>query len=101
MWVSQANYISVCASNKNKGMFNSIFFCIFQTASLICYPLAAILLVHFAKSTFYIIMTGIAFLGAMIFLLTQQPNPVTEPQEEVIEPDTDNEKVKKIEMSIF
>ena len=46
-------------------------------------------------------MTGIAFLGAMIFLLTQQPNPVTEPQEEVIEPDTDNEKVKKIEMSIF
>jgi hypothetical protein len=73
LWVSQSFYISLCANDANKGRYNSIFFSIFQGASLVTYPVAGIMIKNFKKSTFYWLMTLIALIGSLFFLVLSTP----------------------------
>ncbi|CDW76468.1 major facilitator superfamily protein [Stylonychia lemnae] len=73
LWVAQGQYVSDCASDKNKGFFFSYFWAWFMSSQIIGNLLAALILGNFEQSTFYIIVSVAAFLGAMIFLLLRRP----------------------------
>ena len=73
LWVSQSYYITECASNTNKGLYNSIFFATFQSAHILTYPITGVLIGNFSKITFYWIMTAISFVGSIFFMVLTDP----------------------------
>lgn len=62
-----------CANDLNKGMYNSIFYGVFRAASLVTYPLAGFMIKSFKKSSFYWVMSAIAVLGSLFFLILSNP----------------------------
>ena len=73
LWTANGRYISTCASNKNKGLFNAVFWGIMQISSIICYIAAALILAKFNYVPFYITMTVVSILASLFFLLLCKP----------------------------
>ena len=73
LWVSQGQYISMCANDTNKGSYNSIFWAIFQSSSLIGGLLSSFVIVKVKQSTFYLLMTVICILASLFLLLLKEP----------------------------
>jgi len=64
-WVCSIKYVNECANDKNKGLFNSIFF-VFNKGSMVTGNLAAAFLIPIlSELTFYMILTVLCFI--MIF----------------------------------
>jgi len=82
LWVSQGAYIGLCASHKNKGRYNSLFWGVFQTASLIAYPIAGWLIDNYDKIVFFWSMTLISLLGSLLMLCLRPPKKIEEDGEE-------------------
>lgn len=74
LWTACGNYISQCATNENKGFFNSYFWAIFMASNVIGNLIAAIVLMKSdTQVTYYIVMTLVSLLGSSIFLLIKPP----------------------------
>ena len=73
LWVSQAYYVSECATEHNKGRYNGLFFSIFQVASMASGALAGAMIDNLPKTIFYLIMGSIAFTATLWFICVQQP----------------------------
>jgi hypothetical protein len=67
LWVAGGNYISECANNSNKGLFNSIFWCFLMSSSIVGNLMAAYVVDGFKESVFYIVMTALCFCSALWF----------------------------------
>ena len=73
--VQVGNYVSECANESNKGLYNSLFWCFLMTSGIVGNLMAAYVIADVKKSMFYIVMTGLCFLSNLVFLLVQKPVP--------------------------
>jgi MFS family permease len=93
LWVAQGNYVAECATNANKGFFFGYFWAFFMCSQVLGNLIAALILGNLAQSTYYIVMTIVAFTGTGVFLLLKKPIKSVEdlPQIEVIGGEKDGE----------
>jgi MFS family permease len=75
-WVSHGAYISNCASNKNKGIFNGYAWILFNFCNIIGNILGGYLIEVVDYATFFFILTFISVLAALWFLGIKDPEPV-------------------------
>ena len=78
LWVAQGQYISMCANEKNKGQYNSIFWALLMSSGVIGNLMAAFVVSNVQQSTFYIVMTAFCIASSLFFLLLKQPIPQPE-----------------------
>lgn len=62
-----------CASDANKGFFFGYFWAFFMSSQVLGNLIAALILGHLAQSTYYVIMSIVAFSGTAIFIFLRQP----------------------------
>jgi len=86
LWVAQGNYVSACANEGNKGLFNSVLWTFnmatFASGNLI----AAFVIPNLSESDFYIMMTSFCVFACVYFLFLRKPRP----QPIALEPETEN-----------
>ncbi len=75
LWVAQGQYISMCANEKNKGQYNSIFWALLMSSGIVGNLMAAFVIASVKQSTFYIVMTSFCIASSLFFLLLKQPVP--------------------------
>ena len=75
LWVAQGQYISMCANEKNKGEYNSIFWALFMCSAVIGNLMGAFVVANVKQSTFYIVLTAFCIASSLFFLLLKQPIP--------------------------
>jgi hypothetical protein len=68
LWVAQGNYLAKCATNENKGKFNSIFWAFYMASYVLGNILTTFVITNVNLVQFYIIMTTICFLASCFFL---------------------------------
>jgi MFS family permease len=73
LWVAQGNYLSICATDQNKGLFSAIFWAVYMGSGLIGDLFAAYVVAAFNESVFYTIMTALCILASLSFLLLRVP----------------------------
>jgi len=74
--VQVGNYVSECASEKNKGLYNSIFWCSLMASGIVGNLMAAYVIVDVKESTFYMIMTAICLASVLVFTIVPKPEKV-------------------------
>ena len=76
LWVAEGQYVSMCANDKNKGLFNSTFWAIFMSSNIVGYLMSAFVIGAVKKQyVFFIIVTGICICSSLFFLLLSNPTP--------------------------
>ena len=80
LWVAQGQYISMCANDKNKGYFNSVFWSLVMCAGIFGNLMAAFVIANVEQSTFYCVMTVFCIASSLFFLFLRKPVP--QPDEE-------------------
>ena len=73
LWVAQGKYISMCASNENKGSYNGIFWAFFMSSQVFGNLMGAFVLGNLTKFTFYCVMTALCIAASFFFLLLSKP----------------------------
>ena len=73
LWVAQGNYLAQCATNENKGKFNSIFWAFYMASYVLGNVLTTFVITNVNLLQFYIIMTSICFLASCFFLFLKPP----------------------------
>ena len=73
LWVAQGKYISICANDQNKGVFNGIFWAFFMSSQVFGNLMGAFVLGNLTKFTFYCVMTGLCIGASFFFLLLTKP----------------------------
>lgn len=68
LWVAQANYVTSCSNESNKGRFQGWFFAIFYASSLLSNLLAGVLIEALGKTMFYLIMTFVSLFASIYYL---------------------------------
>ena len=76
--VQVGNYVSECASERNKGLYNSIFWCSLMVSGIVGNLMAAYVIVDVKESTFYMVMTGVCLASNLVFMLVPKPEKVIE-----------------------
>lgn len=76
--VQVGNYVNWCASESNKGLYNSLFWCFLMSSSIVGNLMAAYIITNVKDSMFYIIMSGICFLACVVFLFVPKPVKIIE-----------------------
>lgn len=76
LWVSQAFYLSECATHWTKGRYNGLFFCLFKGSNLLSYAITGVMIRNLKKTEFYIVMSAIGVTGSLFFLLLTKPDKV-------------------------
>ena len=75
IWVAQGKYLSECANERNKGLYMSIFQAFMQMCLIFCNVIGAFLIDSVPLTTFYIVLTGLVCLSALLFLFLRKPIP--------------------------
>jgi len=75
LWLSQAVYVNECADEKTKGLFNGLFWSIFQTAQILSGILATLILGSADQFTFYSVL--LVFGSVSIVMLSFVKDPVS------------------------
>jgi hypothetical protein len=75
LWVAQGNYVSECANDKNKGLFNSVLWTFNMATFASGNIIAATVITALSTSTFYIIMTGFTIAACIYFIFLKKPRP--------------------------
>ena len=73
LWVAQGKYISICANEENKGMFNGIFWAFFMSSQVFGNLMGAFVLANLTYFTFYCVMTALCVGASFFFLLLTKP----------------------------
>jgi len=74
LWVSQGKFISECATDQNKGFFNSYFWGFFMSSQITGNTIAAILLGRGGSQTIlFIIFAFLATGGSLLFCCLKMP----------------------------
>jgi len=73
LWPAQAKYVTICASDRNEGLFNGVFSAIFMSSSVFGYLMSAFLIGAVNLSVFFTILTIISLLASILFLLLPKP----------------------------
>ena len=73
LWVSQAEYVTLCATEETKGFYFSYFFIIFMISQIAGNLGAAFMLRDHGQPPYYILMTGLSLAGCLLFLLQRAP----------------------------
>jgi hypothetical protein len=73
IWVAHGKYISECAQESNKGMFNAIFWAIYIMSYCVGNSIGATILDSVKPSVFYIILSGICTFSAIWFYFIPTP----------------------------
>ena len=77
LWVSQGKFISECATEENKGFYNSYFWAFFMSAIVIGNIVAGVVLRSGAKqSTLFILFAVLAVCGSLMFCFLRDPKKV-------------------------
>ena len=81
LFVAEGNFVSLCATDENKGVMNSVFWGIFQTSSLTGPIISALILQYGASElTLMSVFGALAILSPLIFCFLKEPhlgeNPV-------------------------
>lgn len=63
----------MCASDKNKGSFNSIFYAVFESSNIVGSLMSASVIAAVNQSTFYLVMTVICVAASLFFLFLKKP----------------------------
>ena len=78
LWTSQGKFISECATDENKGIFNSIFWAFFMSANIIGNLTAALVLKSGSKqSNLFMLFAILAVFGSLLFCFLRLPNKKT------------------------
>ena len=86
LWVAQGKYISQCANDSNKGLYNAVFWAFLMTALVVGNALGAFVIARFKASVFFILLTGVCLVAALFLLVL--PKPVTSDSAKAEEPKT-------------
>ena len=73
LWVAQGKYVAECATDANKGFFFGYFWAFFMASQVLGNLIAALILGRLAQSTYYVVMSIVAFSGTAIFLFLRKP----------------------------
>ena len=73
LWVAQGSYLSECANQKNKGLFNSFFWAVYMSTQIIGNILAAFVIVTVRQSHFYMVVTALTIAASGVFLFLRAP----------------------------
>lgn len=93
LWLSQGKYITKCATDSNKGLFNGTFWAIFMSSNIIGYLMSAFVIGAVSElSTFFVIMTSICICSSLFFLLLSPPTPHPEEEAQKAESPEENQK---------
>lgn len=83
LWVAEGKYISNCAQKANSGFFNSFFWAFLMSSQVIGNLMAALVIPELnQESTFFIVLTGLCFASACLFLLLRVPIPTDDAKTE-------------------
>jgi len=74
LWLCQAKYVNDCSDEQTKGIFNGIFWSLFQTNQIIGSALATLLLGSFQASSFFCLL--LVFAGVALVMLNFVQPPV-------------------------
>ena len=74
-WPGSGIYVNECATDANKGLFNSIFWGISMIAMITGNALAAFVIPNTSQEFFYLIGVGINLFCIFYFLLIRNPLP--------------------------
>ena len=75
-WVAQAKYITECANDSNKGVFNSIVWMANMGTVITGNLMAAFVIGDLSESLFYLIATGLClFTTVFFFFFIKKPRP--------------------------
>lgn len=78
LWVGQGRYISECATDSNKGNFNSIFWAIYMGSALVGDLFGAFMISEVNEVVFYILMTALCIMASLFFMLLKPPTKVSD-----------------------
>ena len=73
IWVAYGVYIAECANFKNKGLFYSVFWVLYQCNQIIGNVLSAEILGEMDQKYFFIVMGSITLLSSLIFIFLPKP----------------------------
>ena len=77
LWLAQAKYVAICASDINKGLFNGVFHAIRMSSNIVGYLMSAFVIGAVKNlSVFFSIMTIISVFASLFFLLLPKPTPI-------------------------
>lgn len=86
IWLSQAVYVNECADEKTRGLFNGVFWSIFQTAQIISGTLATLILGSADQFTFYLVLLIFCAVSLVMFSFIKEPVSYG-PKEEAVQND--------------
>lgn len=90
IWLCQATYVDECADEQTKGLFNGIFWSIYQVAQITSSALATFLLGSTDQFTFYsiLLLFGIGAIVLMTFIKPPVDNGSRKPQQQAVSEET-------------
>jgi len=85
LWVAQGQYVTKCATDANKGLFNSVFYACLLTSMSLGNILGAVSISKLNPSGLYIMFTCFALIASFYFLLLPEPKKVDIEAEVIVE----------------
>ena len=74
IWVAEGSYVASCAIPKTKGFFFGFFWVIYMSSQVVGSLIGATILEnHESQTAMYVIMSILAFLASLAFVLTREP----------------------------
>jgi len=67
IWVAQGKYVAECATDSNKGLFNSVFWVFFSISQVVGNLMGVFVITNVDGSTFYIILTALCLFSSLYF----------------------------------
>lgn len=74
-WNGQGIYVTECASNSNKGLYNSVLWMGNMATYISGNLMAAFVISDLSESLFYMIMTAICVITTIYFIFLPTPQP--------------------------
>ena len=95
IWVAHGQYISECASEENKGLFNSVFWAIYILSYCVGDLVGAFVLCYVEPSTFYACLIVIDLISAIWYSYLMKPAPTSLSDYQLMELKSGKKKSKK------
>jgi len=78
LWLCQSTYVNACALEETRGMFNGVFFSIFQISQILSGVIATVVLGTMDQFSFYVVLVIFGGIAVTMFTLMKEPVPYGE-----------------------
>lgn len=83
LWVAQGEYLAQCANSTNRGLYNGVFWAIFNGSRVVGCIVASIVMERVMLSTFFMSMCGFGAAGLFMFFGIRKPDQALDEYKEI------------------